>query len=148
MAEKKSNAGRPTKYKPEMCKKVIEFGKQGMSKCEIGVRLDISHDTFCRWQKENTKFSEAVKEAMRHSQAWWEEKGREATFGGVDGFNATSYIFNMKNRFRDEWNDTVKAEVTGKDGDAIKHETTLDVSGLPTDVLSAIMQARDATDAS
>ena len=147
MAAKKSNAGRPTKYKPEMCKKVIEFGKQGMSKCAIGVRLDISHDTFCRWQKENTKFSEAVKEAMRHSQAWWEEKGREATFGGVDGFNATSYIFNMKNRFRDEWNDTVKAEVTGKDGDAIKHETTLDVSGLPTDVLSAIMQARDATDA-
>jgi hypothetical protein len=54
----------------------------------------------------------------------------------------------MKNRFRDEWNDTVKAEVTGKDGEAIKHETTLDVSNLPTDVLSAIMQARDAADAS
>ena len=148
MAQKKSNAGRPTKYKSEMCKQVIEFGKQGMSKCEIGVRLDISHDTFCRWQNENPEFSEAVKEAMHHSQAWWEEKGRQATFGGVEGFNATSYIFNMKNRFRDEWNDTVKTEVTGKDGEPIKHETTLDVSNLPTDVLSAIMQARDEADAS
>ena len=148
MAQKKSNAGRPTKYKPEMCKQVIEFGKQGMSKCEMAVSLDIAYSNFDRWQNEIPEFQEAIKEAMRHSQAWWERQGRMATFGGIDGFNATSYIFNMKNRFRDEWNDTVKTEVTGKDGEAIKHETTLDVSNLPTDVLSAIMQARDEADAS
>lgn len=116
---KKKPVGRPTKYDPKMCETVIELGKEGMSKCEIGVNLDISHDTFCRWQKENADFSEAVKEAMRYSQAWWEAKGRQATFGGVDGFNATSYIFNMKNRFRDEWNDTVKNEHTGPDGGPI-----------------------------
>ena len=119
-----------------------------MSKCEIGVKLDISQDTFCRWQKENPEFSEAVKEAVRHSQAWWEKKGRQATFGGVEGFNATSYIFNMKNRFRDEWSDTVKSEVAGKDGEAIRHETTLDVSKLSTDVLAAIIRARDEADSS
>ena len=32
MAQKESNAGRPTKYKPEMCKQVIKFGKKGMSR--------------------------------------------------------------------------------------------------------------------
>ena len=116
---KKKPVGRPTKYEPKMCETVIELGKEGMSKCEIGVNLGISHDTFCRWQKENEDFSEAVKEAMRHSQAWWERQGRMATFGAIDGFNATSYIFNMKNRFRADWNDTVKNEHSGPDGGAI-----------------------------
>lgn len=118
MAAKKK-VGRPTKYEPKMCETVIECGKQGMSKCEMALELDIAYDTFDRWQNENEQFSEAVKEAMRYSQAWWERNGRMATFGGIDGFNATSYIFNMKNRFRADWNDTVKNELTGPDGGPI-----------------------------
>lgn len=118
MAEAKKR-GRPTKYDPKMCDKVIECGKEGMSKCEMALELDIAYDTFDRWQNERQDFSEAVKAAMRHSQAWWERNGRMATFGGVDGFNATSYIFNMKNRFRADWNDTVKNELSGPDGGAI-----------------------------
>ncbi len=118
MAAKKK-MGRPTKYDPKMCETVIKCGKKGMSKCEMALELDIAYDTFDRWQNEKTDFSEAVKTAMRHSQAWWERNGRIATFGGTDGFNATSYIFNMKNRFRADWNDTVKNELSGPDGGAI-----------------------------
>jgi hypothetical protein len=118
MAAKKK-VGRPTKYEPKMCEIVINCGKEGMSKCEMALELDIAYDTFDRWQNQNKKFSEAVKEAMRHSQAWWERNGRMATFGGIDGFNATSYIFNMKNRFRDDWNDTMKNEHSGPDGGPI-----------------------------
>lgn len=118
MAAKKK-VGRPTKYEPKMCDVVIKCGKEGMSKCEMALELDIAYDTFDRWQNQNKQFSEAVKEAMRHSQAWWERNGRMATFGGIDGFNATSYIFNMKNRFRDDWNDTVKNEHSGPEGGPI-----------------------------
>jgi len=118
MAEKRK-VGRPTKYTPEMCDTVIECGKRGMGKCEMAVELDIAYDTFDRWQNENKEFSDAVKAAMRQCQAWWERKGREATFGEVDNFNATSYIFQMKNRFRADWNDTVKNEHTGPDGGPI-----------------------------
>lgn len=102
-----------------MCEVVVKCGQLGMSKCEMALELDIAYDTFDRWQRENKAFSEAVKEAMRHSQAWWERQGREATFGGIDGFNATSYIFNMKNRFREDWNDTVKNEHSGPEGGPI-----------------------------
>lgn len=116
---KKNQGGRPTKYDPKMCERIVEFGKEGMSKCEMAAELEIAYDTFDRWQNEIEEFSEAVKSAMRHSQAWWERKGRQATFGGVDGFNATSYIFNMKNRFREDWNDTVKNEHTGPGGGPI-----------------------------
>ena len=118
MTEKRK-VGRPTKYNPEMCDIVIECGKQGMGKCEMAVELDIAYDTFDRWQNENAEFSDAVKAAMRHCQAWWERQGRAATFGGVDGFNATSYIFNMKNRFGEDWNDTVKNELTVPGGGPI-----------------------------
>ncbi len=118
MAAKKKK-GRPTKYEPKMCETVIECGKQGMSKCEMALELDIAYDTFDRWQNERKDFSEAVKEAIRYSQAWWERNGRMATFGGIDGFNATSYIFNMKNRFRADWHDTVKNEHSGPEGGPI-----------------------------
>ena len=118
MAEK-TKRGRPSKYDPKMCETVIDCGKQGMSKCEMALELDIAYSNFDIWQNEIPEFQEAVKSAMRHSQAWWERNGRIATFGGTDGFNATSYIFNMKNRFRAEWNDTVKNELSGPDGWAI-----------------------------
>lgn len=113
-------AGRPTKYDPAMCETVLECGKEGMGKAEMAAELDVAYSTFDLWTQQHPEFSEAVKNAQRLAQAWWEKQGRVATFGGVDGFNATSYIFQMKNRFRDDWNDTVKQEHTGKDGGPIE----------------------------
>lgn len=106
-------AGAPTKYQEEFCERVIEMGKYGASKCEMACKLGISMDSFTRYEKDYDKFCGAVKEAMAHSQAWWEEKGRDATFGGVEGFNATSFIFNMKNRFAADWKDKRETELSG-----------------------------------
>lgn len=112
-------AGRPTKYDPAMCETVIQCGREGMGKAEMAAELDIAYSNFDRWQHEHPEFQEAVKEAVRQSQAWWEKMGRVSTFGGTEGFNATSYIFQMKNRFRADWNDTVKSEHSGPDGGPI-----------------------------
>ena len=112
-------AGRPSKYDPAMCETVIQCGREGMGKAEMAAELDVAYSTFDLWTQEHPEFSEAVKYAQRLSQAWWEKMGRVSTFGGTDGFNATSYIFQMKNRFRADWNDTVKSEHSGPDGGAI-----------------------------
>lgn len=96
-----------------MCDRVIALGEEGMGQVEIAAELKIAYSTFDLWLKEHPEFSDAVKEARRRSQAWWEKQGRIATFGGTEGFNATSYIFQMKNRFRDDWNDTTKTEHSG-----------------------------------
>ena len=109
-------AGRPTKYKPDLCATVIECGKQGMGKLETCAELDIDYSTFEAWQEKHEEFSQAVKSAQRYSQAWWEKQGRIATFGGIDGFVPVSYIFQMKNRFRDDWRDKHDHEVTGQVG--------------------------------
>ena len=105
--------GRPTKYDPDMCARVIECGAEGMGKCEMAEELGIHYETFEAYQAAHPEFSEAVKAALRKSQAWWERKGREATFGGCDGYNATSYIFQMKNRFKEDWRDKVEQEHSG-----------------------------------
>lgn len=98
-------AGRPSEYDPAICEVLGALGHEGEGMAEAIVACGISRDTFYRWQEKYPEFSDAVKGMRARSQAWWERKGREATFGGVDGFNATSFIFNMKNRFPDEWRD-------------------------------------------
>lgn len=105
-------AGRPSKYDPAFCDKIIELAKVGASKAEMALELDIAYSTFDVWQNENPEFSEAVKRAEKISQGWWEREGRLATFGGKDGFNATSFIFNMKNRFKDDWREKVETDNT------------------------------------
>lgn len=105
--------GRPTKYKPEFCDRVVELGRQGASKAEMALDLDIAMSTFDVWQNEKSDFSEAVKRAEEFSRGWWEMKGRLATFDSKD-FNPTSYIFQMKNRFSEHWRDKRETEHSGK----------------------------------
>ena len=107
-------AGRPTDYDPAYCERVIELGRTGASKAEMAAELDCARSTFALWEQAHAEFSEAVKAAVDLSQAWWEKNGRLATFGGTDGFNATSFIFNMKNRFPADWKDKVEQEQSGK----------------------------------
>ena len=63
--------------------------------------------------------TERLKEAMRKHLLKWESIGVNGVNGEITGFNATAWIFNMKNRFRADWNDTVKNEFSGPDGGAI-----------------------------
>lgn len=107
-------AGRPSKYDPAMCEAVIECGRDGMTLAEMAAELGIDRATINDWRNKHPEFSRAVKTGLDLAQAWWEKQGRVATFGGVDGFNATSYIFQMKNRFREDWADR---QLLGSDPD-------------------------------
>lgn len=105
--------GRPTKYDPSMCARVVELGHEGASKAEISAELGISRDTFNQWEKDHPEFSDASKASTAAAQAWWERRGRIATFGGYEGFNATAFIFTMKNRFPADWRDKQEVEHSG-----------------------------------
>lgn len=98
-------AGRPTKYDSAMCEAVIDAGAQGMTLAEMADILDVNRATVKAWMEVHPEFCSAVKSGLDKAQAWWERKGREATFGAIDGYNATSYIFQMKNRFKEDWAD-------------------------------------------
>lgn len=136
--------GRPSEYDPAICAILDGMGHEGEGMAEAIVACGISRDTFYRWQDIHPDFSDAVKAMKARSQAWWEEKGRKATFKN-EGFNATSFIFNMKNRFKDDWSDVSRSELTGKDGGAIKTEGD-GITALKALVASIGERNRDAGD--
>lgn len=104
--------GRPSKYDPVFCDMVVEMGREGMSKAEMALELDIAMSTFALWEQQHEAFSEAVKRSTQLSRGWWEKQGRLKTFNDKD-FNSTSYIFQMKNRFREDWADRQINEQAG-----------------------------------
>jgi len=123
-----NKVGRPTKYKEGFPEQVINLFKIGASKAEICLKLDIGFDAFQDYQEKYPEFSEAVKKGLRISQGWWEMKGREATMGGVEGFNATSFIFNMKNRFKEDWRDKQEVDNTHSFKDISEEELDKKIS--------------------
>ncbi len=99
-----AKVGRPTKYRPWMCDRVIALMAQGASKHEALADLGIWEDTFWRWRKIHPEFSEAVKIGTELSRMWWEREGRTALRD--KSFNHGLWYMNMKNRFG--WTDRVE----------------------------------------
>lgn len=102
--------GRPPKYRPEMCKRAIELMTNGDSKEVVQADLGIAKSTFYEWinpesEWYNQEFSDAIKEGERACQAFWEKELKKATLGINKDANPTLMIFNMKNRFREQWAD-------------------------------------------
>jgi hypothetical protein len=107
-----TKVGRPKSYTPEVIDIINAMGDEGEGMAEAIVAVGTSKATFYTWQDENPAFLNAVRDFRGRSQAWWERKGRGATFGDTPGFNATSFIFNMKNRFPDDWRDKQEVDNT------------------------------------
>jgi len=111
----KAVVGRPTKYDPSwMLEDVIAIGRIGGSHTEMAVELGIHRDTFYEWLKIHEDFSDAVKIADAAAQTWWERASRSGAIGLIPNWNPTTYIFNMKNRFRDSYSDKPTAPETGQ----------------------------------
>ena len=109
-------AGRPTKYNPDLCNTVLAAGIEGKTLAGMAEACDIDRSTLNAWMEIHEEFSRAVKRGLQKAQVDWEDKGRIATFGGIEGFNATSYIFQMKNRFKEDWRDKQEHELGGVGG--------------------------------
>ena len=116
----KNKGGRPTHYKEEYCERLIELMSDGASKAEVCLEFNCSFQTFIDWQKKYPQFLESVKRGLHLSKGKWEQMGRKAAFGQVEGFNATAWIFNMKNRFGkmddfdERWSDKQELEHSGQ----------------------------------
>lgn len=103
-------AGRPTKYDPSMLDKIVPIMAKGYSQEVCAHELGITFETWSQWKKKgkNPEFSDAVKQGIAASRQFWENLGIDGATGSPE-FNATAWIFNMKNRFG--WRD--KHEFSG-----------------------------------
>ena len=101
--------GRPRKTLDDLPnnwkEKLLELGSRGASDVKMRVQLGgICHRTWEQLIDEYPEFCETVKEARARCQEWWEDiaQNNMLTEKG-ESFNATTWIFNMKNRFN--WRD-------------------------------------------
>lgn len=110
--------GRPSKYDPSYCDKVMELGKDGMSPVQIACELEVPRTTLLSWAEQHEEFSTALTRAKDYEQAWWERAGMNGMVG--DKFNAAVWKKSMEARFRGDY--TERKELTGEGGSAIKVE--------------------------
>jgi len=106
--------GRPSLYQPEFCERVIELGKQGKTPLQMAVDLGVARTTMLGWVEDYPEFSTALTRARELSQDWWESVGQSGLM--TPGFNANLYNKIISCRFREDYTEKTKAEITGADG--------------------------------
>ena len=111
-------AGRPNKYKPEYCERVIELGRLGMSVVEMAADIGVGKTTLERWREAHEEFRCALDDARDFAQAWWESQGRVNLIMPKDSgqFQGSVWSRSMAARFPKGWRENKGVELTGKDG--------------------------------
>jgi len=98
-------AGRPTDYKEEYCELVIQHMAKGFSFESFAGKVGVSKQTLYDWAERFPAFLDSKNAAFEQSRLFWERVGIELATGQNTDANPTAWIFNMKNRFREDWND-------------------------------------------
>lgn len=97
--------GRPTDYKPEYCQMVIDHMAEGFSFEAFAGLIGVCKQTIYNWLEQHPDFVDAKKKGFEASRMFWEKIGINQAKTGEG--SATAFIFNMKNRFKEDWNDRV-----------------------------------------
>jgi hypothetical protein len=112
--------GRPTKYKKEMCKQLIDIMSKGHSLTAACAQLGITRDTAWRWSKDKQEFSDALEHARQLCIVWWEKLGMMGATGKLPGFNSHTFQWMTKNIC--SWRDRIDQQVSGPDGGPMQVE--------------------------
>ena len=126
-------SGRPTTYEDRFCDLLIDHMTKGYSFESFAAITNTCKDTLYEWVKVHPEFSDAKKRATDKSRLFWEkvgienivnietmEKDESGSFTAVKkSLNSAAWIFNMKNRFKDDWKDKHETELSGNVGTVI-----------------------------
>lgn len=99
-------------YKPEYCKKVIEFMSEGYSKGAFAGSIGVSRDALVDWCKKYPEFGEAMGAAQAGCQLWWENMARSMAQKNSAGKSPAIPIFALKNMAAADWRDKVTIDST------------------------------------
>lgn len=114
--------GRPSKYDPAYCDKVIELGKQGKSFEQMASILGVGITSFKRWREEHEEFRTSLEDAQGFAQTWWEDMAQSYLVESKDTekLNTGLWSRSMAARFPKTYSDRVKQEISGPDGATLK----------------------------
>jgi len=135
--KEKRPVGRPSKYKPEYCERIIKLGKEGYSHAELAADLEVDKASMYRWAEEHEDFRTALHAAKTFEQAWFEREAR-SNMKNRD-FNANLWYRSAASRFREDYTERKETQLTGANGGAVQVESkTVDTDALSADQRSAL----------
>ena len=106
-------AGRPTKYSPEVVKRITDALRGGNTRRAACAAGDISQETFARWLADNADFMDAVEKAEGEAELRNLAVIQDAT---KTTWQAAAWWLERKHKA--EWSSRV--EQTGADGSPVK----------------------------
>lgn len=109
-------AGRPSLYRGAYCEEVVNFCAQGYSLTGFAGEIGVARQTITEWCEVHPEFSVAVQRAKAKRARWWEDNARNVAQNGGPGGQATMVIFGLKNHAPEDYSETTKHELMGKDG--------------------------------
>jgi hypothetical protein len=115
---------------------LYDAAAQGASKLEMATLLGLPERTFYKMRKDYPEFDTAIQELAQVAQVWWERQGRSLVTGDTSG-NATAFIFQMKNRFPQDYRDRKEIDHQSTDG------TLTPVSKVTIEVIDATQNQSD-----
>ena len=135
----KRPVGRPTKYKPEFCELIKTLAATGAGPASWAVKCKVDKASLHEWRHHHPEFFTAFNEAKAIEQDWWEQQGRKALW--ADKFQASVWHKSMQARFREDYTETQRTEITGADGGAVQIETKkIDPRDLTQEQRDALME--------
>jgi hypothetical protein len=139
MPKKKHPGGRPPKpYYQEYCDLLIQHMEKGYSFESFGAHVSCCAKTLYNWCDQHPEFLQAKKEGELKARQKWEEMGMEGMNGLIPGFNATVWLFSMKNKFGyvDRIDANIKSEHTNVN-------VNISVEGKVNELVSALSELMD-----
>ena len=99
-------------FKPEMCDRMIELGKEGASQKMMFADLGINKSVAETWKKNHEEFADALATAVTHSQAYWERE----ILANVNNkaFNSRLAEIALRGQFQEDYRETRDTKVDAK----------------------------------
>lgn len=87
------------KFKAEYCQMLTDHMAAGYTFSSFAGVAKVSRSTINNWVEKYPQFANAKEFGESLAQKWWEQRGHEGMQGLIKGFNATVWVFAMKNMF-------------------------------------------------
>lgn len=100
--------GRPTDYNIRFCDELVTHMEQGLSYESFAGSIGTCKQTLYNWEKAHKEFLDSKEIGFEKSRLFWERAGIKLATEGIG--NATAFVFNMKNKFRADWNDKTEID--------------------------------------
>ena len=117
-------------FKPEMCQRIIEMGKEGASQKMMFAEIGINKGVADTWKKNHPEFADALDSAVTNAQAYWEREILENV--NNKGFNSRLAEIALRGQFQADYRETRDIKLDAK------VETKVDFNKEIADLLTAL----------